>query len=428
MRKSGYMKPAPIIALTALALLSSAAWPQQAPQDALNGPVAAPIPYSPAATAAAQEGGMESGGITLKLMDRLVSVDLSVNVDARHDDNIYLESSNPTADQILVLTPALRLETKRGTDTFSLRLSSAVGRYRKHTADNYANTNLNGVADFDLGTRLRTRLEVGYLDGVDPRGSTNNRISATPDHYRQTSGRGIFSYGAQGARGRLEFELGHLRRDYLNNREITATGDRAVDDLGATFNWRIGPKTTLLFQGKHGSIDYADPNSTLDSVERALLAGGTWEASAKTQGTFRIGVVNKNFDDSARASSRAITWAGAIRWSPRTYSHVDLDFTRAPTETTGGVGDFIDRTTTGVRWSHEWNSRLLTETRASYLDETYQGEQRTDKIQNYGFKAAYRMRRWLSFGGDYAYSVRHSDVNDFDYRRNVFMLFLHATL
>lgn len=320
MRKPGYLNPAPIIALVALAMLSLAAWPQQFAPETLNGAAAPSIPYSPSAAAAAQGGMAEPGGITLKLMGMLVSVELSVNVDVRHDDNIYLESSNPSADRILVLTPALRLETRQGTNTFSLSMSSAMGRYQKSTADNYSNTNVNGVADFDLGTRLRTRLEADYLDGVDPRGSTNNPISATPDHYRQTRGRGIFSYGAQGARGRVDFELGRLQRDYLNNRETTAASDRVIDDLGATFNWRIGPKTTLLFQGKHSNIDYADPTSTLGSVESALLLGGTWEASAKTSGTFRLGPVRKTFDDSARDSYTSVGWLGAVRWPPNLFA------------------------------------------------------------------------------------------------------------
>jgi polysaccharide biosynthesis protein VpsM len=358
----------------------------------------------------------------------LITVVPSIRIEARHDDNIFFASSNPIADRILVLTPALQLETLRGTNTFSLRMSSTIGRYQKSTADNYANTNVNGVADFDLGTRLRTRLEADYVDGVDPRGSNNNPISATPDHYRQTHGRGIFSYGAQGARGRLDFEIGQLRRDYLNNREITKASDRVTDDYGATFNWRVGPKTTLLVQGKQSNIDYKDPASTLGSVERALLVGGTWEASAKTQGTFRIGPVQKKFDDGARESYTSIGWLGAVRWSPRTYSHIDLNLTRAPSETTGGVGNFIDRTLTGAHWSHEWNSRFLTEALASYENDAYQGAPRTDTIQNYGIRATYKMRRWLSFGGDYAYWVRHSDDSYYDYRRNVFMLFLYATL
>lgn len=358
----------------------------------------------------------------------LITVHPSMRVDMQHNDNIYSTPNNRSGDQILVLIPALRLETRRAGNTFSLRMSTTIGRYQNNRADNYANTNLNGMADLDLGTRLRARLEGDYTDGVDPRGSTNNPLSATPDHYRQTHGRALFSYGAQGARGRLDVELGQLRREYLNNRASTAASDRVTDDFGATFNWRIGPKTTLLFQGKHSNVGYTLPGSTLDSVENAFLAGAVWEATAKTSGTFRFGMTKKDFADSARASSTVISWTGQIRWSPRSYSHVDVSLNRAPAETTGGVGNFIDRTTTGARWTHDWNNRFTTAASASYSTDAYQGVARTDNTQVYGINAAYKMRRWLSLGGDYAHTTRSSDDSNFDFKRNVFMLFVHATL
>jgi len=418
-----------MFALAGMAL-GPAALAQQPRLDSSLGSLAVPVPYSPSASAAAQEGegASQMGGINLKLMGRLVTVHPSIKLETRHDDNILLSPNNRIADQILVLTPALRLETRQGANTFALRMSTSIGRYRNSAADNYTTYNLNGTADLDLGTRLRANLSGDYVDGEDPRGSTNAAISSTPDRYRQLQGRGVFSYGARGAQGRIDFGLGHLQRDYYNNRATTAGSDRAVDDVGATLNWRLGPKTTLLLQGKHSTIGYKLSTSTLGSVENALLAGATWEATAKTRGTFKIGIVKKDFDDSARASASNITWTGDVTWSPLTYSHVNLALTRAPAETTGGVGNFIDRTNTAARWTHDWNSRFTTATTASYATDAYQGVARTDNIQNYGINASYKMRRWLNLGGDYAHGIRSSSDSNFDYQHNVFMLFLNAAL
>ncbi len=428
MRSLKPKRPIPMFALAGMTVLSSATMAQQSPRLPSPGPVAAPVPFSPSASAAAQEGASKTGGISLKLMDLLVTVHPSVKVETRYDDNIYLSPNKRTSDQILVLTPALRLETMKGANRFALRLSTTIGQYQNNSADSYTNTNLNGVGDFDLNTHLRARVEADLVDGVDPRGSTNNPLSDTPDHYRQTNGRASLSYGAKGARGRLDLELGQLRREYLNNRATTAASDRVVNDLGATFHWRIGPRTTLLIQGKHSIIDYTLPASTLGSVENALLAGAAWEATAKTKGSFKIGMTKKDFDDSARAGASAINWSGEVRWSPRTYSHVDLSLNREPGETSGGVGNYIDRTNTGARWTHQWNSRLSTEASASYATDAYQGAARTDNTQNYGFKATYKMRRWLNLGADYTHGTRSSSDNNFDYQRNAFMLFLDATL
>lgn len=428
MRKRGHLKPAPLLALAGMAALASTAWAQQPRPDAPPGPVEPALPYSPSAAAAAQSGPAQTGGIALKLMGALVTVHPSIKVDTRHDDNIYLTPNNRASDQILVLTPALSLEARQANNTFSLRLSTTLAQYQKNTTENYSSYNVGGVANLDLGERLRANLSADYLDGIDPRGSTNNPLSPTPDRYHQVQGRGVLSYGARGAKGRIDFELGQLRRNYYNNRAITAAEDRVVGDIGATFNWRIEPKTTLLLQGKHSRVDYTLATSTLGSTEDSLLAGAIWEATAKTKATFRIGMVKKNFDDPARASSTSPSWTGEVDWSPHTYSHVALSLNRAPAETTGGVGNFIDRTNTGLRWTHDWSSRFTTVTSASYATDAYQGAARTDNTQTYGINANFKMRRWLSLGGDYAHSNRRSDDRNFDYQRNVFMLFLNAAL
>jgi hypothetical protein len=307
-------------------------------------------------------------------------------------------------------------------------MSSTMGQYQSHTSDNYTNNNVSGLADLNLGTRLRAGLRADYMDGVDPRGSTNNPISATPDRYRHTQAQGIVSYGAPGAQGRIDFELGKTQHNYINNRATTAANDRSVDDLGATFYWRVGPKTSLLFQGRHSAVDYSLPASTLGSVEKLFLAGATWEATAKTTGTFKIGMVKKDFADSARGSSSALSWAGDVRWSPLTYSHLNLTLNRAPAETTGGVGNFIDRTVSSARWAHDWSNRLTSEATAAYMTDNYQGVDRTDNTQRYGLKATYKMRRWLNFGADYAHTARNSNDNNFEFKSNVFMLFVNATL
>ena len=333
MRNRQHINWMPLLALAGMAALAPEALAQQPAPGVSAGSTGPAIPYSPWAAAAAQGGASQVAGITLKLMGTLVTVHPSVNADVRHDDNIFFSPNNRTADRILVLTPALSLEARQANNSFALRMSTTIGQYQRSTADNYTNYNLNGLADLDLGTRLRAKLSANYLDGEDPRGSTNGPISSTPDRYREIQGRGIFSYGAKGAKGRIDFELGHLQRAYYNNRAVTAAEDRIVDDIGTTFNWNVGPKTTLLFQGKHTKIDYTLSDSTLGSVENALYAGGTWEATAISKAAFRIGMVRKDFDDTARTSSSTITWNGEGTWSPRTYSHVTLTLNRMPAET-----------------------------------------------------------------------------------------------
>jgi len=375
--------------------------------------------------AAASSGAQRAGGVPMGPVTAYPSIGYAL----KHDDNLFYAPTNAVSDTIQVLTPAVRFEAKQAANTYSLVAGAALGRYNSSTADNYDDYNLNGLANLDLTTRLRANIKADYLDGHDPRGSTNNAISTTPDRYHQTYLGAIASYGARGAQGRVDFELGQLKRRYINNRLTTFASDRDNTDVGATFFWRIAPKTSLLLQGKHTEIDYQDSTSTLDSTENRLLGGLTWEATAKTTGIFKLGMVNKDFQDPTRGSTTSPSYEGAIKWSPRTYSIVDINLSKMPAETTGGVGDYIDKTITGAVWSHQWTSQITTAATASYSTDVYKGSiDRKDNLQNFGLKATYSMRRWLNFGADYSYTNRNSNDNLFDYKRNIIMLFVNATL
>ncbi|MBE0622360.1 MAG: outer membrane beta-barrel protein [Burkholderiales bacterium] len=413
MRKSEYFKSSLWIAAGS-ALLTSAAFAQQMGT------------YSPTgSTSAAQGTASEApGSIPLGPINAYPSVGLSL----KHDDNLFSTPNNTTGDTVRILTPSVRLEAKQAANTYSLTLGSTLGRYNTSTADDYTNYNVNALADLDLTARFRAKLKADYIDAQDPRGSTNNALSAVPDRYRENYLGGVVSYGAQGAQGRVDFELGGLTRRYYNNRATTFASDRDNTDTGATFYWRIAPKTSLLLQAKHTKIDYLSSASTQDSTENRLLGGVTWEATAKTTGIFKLGMVKKSFEDPAISSSTQASWEGAIKWSPRTYSTFDFNLGRAPAETTGGLGNYIDKTTTGAVWTHQWTSRVTTAATASYMTDQYKGFDRKDNTQNYGLKATYSMRRWLNFGADYGHTFRDSNDDGFDYKRNTIMLFVNATL
>ena len=396
------------------ALLSSTSFAQQA------------LPYSPTGSTAATDstGSQPAGAIPLGPINAYPSIGLSL----KHDDNLFSTPNNTKGDWSKVLTPSVRFEAKQAANTYSLTLGSTIGRYNNSTADNYTNYNANGLADLDMTARLRARLKADYTDAQDPRGSTNNPLSSEPDRYRENYLGGVVSYGAQGAKGRIDFELGHLTHHYYNNRATTYASDHDNTDVGATFYWRVAPKTSLLVQGKHTSINYLWTDSTQDSKENRLLAGVTWEATAKTTGIFKLGMARKSFDDPNVRGGTQASWEGAIRWSPRTYSTVDLNLAKTPAETTGGLGNYIDRTNTGAVWTHQWNSRVTTAATVSYLTDQYKGFDRKDNTQNYGLKATYNMRRWLNLGADYMHTLRDSSDANFDFKRNTIMLFVNASL
>ena len=355
----------------------------------------------------------------------------SVTYELQHNDNIVLQAPDSglvKSDTIQVLNPKVRVEGKQGANVYGLDLGFTSGRYSDSTADNYDDNNVAASALFNPEARVRIGLRAELLDLHDPRGSTNDPLTVEPNRYRQGTLGGIFGYGAPGAQGRLEFELGGTDKHYYNNRTTTSINDQDQRYGGVTYYWRIAPKTSLLAQVKRTNFDFTDPASPLDSTETRLLGGVTWEATAKTTGIFKIGQLKKDLKDSTRDDLTATSWEGQVTWSPLTYSKWDFSTSKATRETTGGAGNFILGTVYGARWTHAWTSQFSTSASGSHSTDDYKGIDRNDKIDSLGLKGTYQMRRWLSFGAEYRWSKRDSSVNTSDYKNNVYLLFVSATL
>jgi hypothetical protein len=219
MRKPRHLNSSLLLALAGAVAPAAFAqqWGQAAP--AASGAPAGPSDQASASSgAAAQSGAAPRSGLSLKIMDVMITAIPSIQAEWQSNDNLYSTPNNPTSDKILVLRPAVRLEARQKNNTYSVNLGATVGEYQQNKSDNYTDYNINGLADLDLGTRLRARLSADLLDGHDFRGSNNNALSATPDRFHSIAGRGVVSYGAPGAKGRIDLELGMLRREYYTNR------------------------------------------------------------------------------------------------------------------------------------------------------------------------------------------------------------------
>ena len=352
-----------------------------------------------------------------------------VNLAIGHDDNLFLRPTNAKSSSYTVLSPYVRTEIKTGPHKFDLMLRVDDGRYHSSPADNYTDYSLGGNGDLVFSGRAGLKLRAEFRHGHDARGATDAPVSTTPDQYDNTSIDGVFRYGAPGARGRLELNAGAFARRYTNNRTTTEASDRDTAALGGTFFWRVMPRTELLVQLGHSDINYKQSTSTQDSTEDRILVGVKWEATAKTSGTAKFGHQNKKFDSAARQDYSGSSWDVGVRWSPLTYSVLDFTSSKQPGESTG-VGDVVVGKLYGVTWSHAWSSRLRTQALASYREDTFTdtAPARVDDTTSFGLKVAYDFRRWLRFGAELTHTERDSTGANLNYKRNLLLFTVGATL
>jgi hypothetical protein len=243
-------------------------------------------------------------------------------------------------------------------DALVFSRDSELGRHTDSRDDDYQDYT-NNQLDVAFSRRSFFRFGFDFIRGHDPRGSTDRTISNHPDKYQLVSPNAMYAFGAPGAQGRVELYWTDGYKTYMNNRATTATGDRDTRDLGTAFYWRVMPKTYVLLDLRDTDVNYRSSASTFSSEEKRYYLGVTWDATAATSGTFKVGRLKKDFDTGGRQSYSGTGWEGQITWSPRTYSTLDFYTARTANEQTG-LGDFILSDIYGVSWNHSWTSVLTT--------------------------------------------------------------------
>ncbi|MGH1373382.1 MAG: outer membrane beta-barrel protein [Cellvibrionaceae bacterium] len=365
----------------------------------------------------------------------------AIGLDQRYDDNIFSQASDEQESWVTVLTPSVQASADLGSVELELAYQHAAGIYENSSDDNYNDNAVSAALSWELNHRNQLDLSTTYNDGHEDRGTGFSQGAGAgaidePDTFEEVTVDAQYAYGGETSRGRLVLDISNYSKEFTNHRTTTRGRDR--DDLatGATFLWRVGGKTDVLAEVKRTDIDYvSDPASTagsfdtLDSTATKYLVGVTWEATAKTQGSIKVGQEKKDFDDSDRDDFSGTSWEVGIQYSPKTYSILSLNTAREARET-NGTGSFIDAEDYGINWQHSWTDSLTSTLFYSFSEESYEDDitGREDEISGYGLRLDYNMRRWLDLGLSAVYNERDSNLDSFDYERNQVTLHLLMSL
>ena len=363
----------------------------------------------------------------------------------KSNDNIYSQRASGTvkSSNITVLAPKVKIEAKTGPHTFDATYKVEHGSYSGVSSANYTDQGLTGNATWVFSGRSGLKLTAEYLQMHEDQGSVPGTAThSNPDKYHQSSLLAVAGYGAEGAQGRLEFEAGLINKRYDNFKTDNAGNpdntkrDRDDGKLGATFYWRIMPKTQLLFQATQTRYDYIPSSfagwTTLDSTERKYLVGVTWEAAAKTTGIFKAGSTKKDFSDSTLRDFSGTSWEAIVKWSPLTYSNFEFMTSKSPGEST--IGNASLDTRYGVTWNHVWSSRLSSAASFNNTKTDYQynaggvATPQSDKINNLGLKLNYQWLRTVKLGMGYDRTDKTSNNANSEYKRNIYSIFLSAAI
>ena len=359
-----------------------------------------------------------------------------------NQDNYLYQADNPESAWLTIVNPHLNLALGNNATVLGVDLDYEAGRYSQstdvessQTDDDYDDYGIDGLLSMEFNHRNELGLRAGFKHTHEARGTGYSQGLAAinllaPDEYGEASIGAQYRFGAQTAKGRLNFSLEDWSREYTTRVQETEDQNRGELRAVGAFFWRVGGRTDVLVEYRHTDVDYDvgpligfDDGEgsgltfrSLDSKVNTLFIGTSWEATGKTVGSVRIGQAQKDFGSPIREDFSGFSWEVSANWSPKSYSKFSVVTSRAPRET-AGLGSFIVAQTFNVDWSHAWSERFESKVFYSYLDEDFRGDdsERAETLQDIGLRLDYAVYRWFDAGVSVQHSSNESSIVELEY-------------
>src|SRR5690554_3718832 len=354
----------------------------------------------------------------------------TLKVSEKYDDNFRAVEKNKKSSWITTIEPSFQLNVDRSKSAYQLKYTASSDTFHSSHKDNNVDHYFTGDAGFEFNSRNRLRLNAGYKK-IEETASADQKLQN--DKFNTKNVGGVYTFGAETARTQVEFGANYDELRYDNtkrigsdNRRLNSDKERDATALRTTVFYEVAPKTKVLLEGRYTDYDYKSFTAR-DSKNKGLLAGVTWDATAKTSGTFKIGREKKDFKKSIYSDKKTGMWEAGITWAPLTYSTFTLNTRRGFDEGEDNAST-IKSENTRLGWKHNWMERLYSEASYARSDRKYQESSRHDKRDDYGLSLTYQARRWLDVGVGYTYANNDSNVTNESYKRNIYALTVSVSL
>ncbi|WPN44519.1 MULTISPECIES: outer membrane beta-barrel protein [unclassified Pseudomonas] len=341
-----------------------------------------------------------------------------------HDDNIRELEHDVQSSMVTKLAPSFELKAEDRNSATRILWQPSRYIYHSESDASYTSQRLRADSVMEFTDRHRLKLEA---EARKYERTTSTAVDGINDKIESQRAGGIYTYGAKSADNQIDIGANYARLRYDNADGIN--DDKERDTTGFTTTWyhRIGSNTRGLLEYDHTRFDYLQSNSPRSSKSDALLGGAEWDLSARTTGKVRIGYEKKDFDESTSKNLDNPTWQVDLKWKPRTYSTFTFLARQALAEGDDGA-DAVKSTFTQVGWRHGWTERITSVAEAGFGQYKYEGQSRTDDLQDYNLAVIYKMRRWLDIELGYRYRDNDSDADNESFTRNVFQLSFNVSL
>lgn len=369
--------------------------------------------------------GTQFGGMTLNPY---------VNVEFQQDDNVLADADASVASGVILAQPKLLMSGEGSSRKIGFYYTGQYARYMDSPKDDYQDHVFGFEGQQLLGTSAHIDFAADYSQNHENRGSGYSQglgdSLAQPDLFANTRVEMNYVLGSSDSVGRFDIGVDALQHNFTTRESITETRDRNAYTGHAAFYLNLSEITSLLVEARYGQLDYAvDPtNNSLDSTEQRFFVGASWEMSALTKGSLRLGLQTKQFEEESRGVFAGLGWEADIDWSPIRFMQVNLS-SRGATEEPNGLGNYIESKGGSVSLKYELTQDFAIDLNSGLTKKDYQPLNVSEQIMSATMGADYALAKWLTVGGRFAFVSRDSEAaDDLDYQRRIVSLFVEGTL
>jgi len=292
--------------------------------------------------------------------------------------------------------------------------------YSDHSSLDHVNHKAEGLFQYNLSSGLSFDIIDIFHDREDIAG---NGIIDTLYRYKDNLLDLVATYAAPS--GKFKFELDYSNYD-INYEDLAASyRNRNDDSFGISAFYQFWPKTSLFVEYNFADIDF-DGGTSTDSIENRYYAGATWDMTANTRGTLKLGYIQKDFDAPTiedqdgfsveLQTQHNLTPKRGLQISGYRKFH-ESDFGDASTFLSTGVNVALLQ-----RFSEKWTGTFD----VSFAKNEYKGFDRADDLFGIGPAVRFEPRKWLIFDLGYNYYLNDSNITTYDYEAN--QIYFRATL
>jgi hypothetical protein len=364
-------------------------------------------------------------------------------VEEKWTDNLFITESNKKNDFITTIAPGIWLAIPGNrekllsidTNTTSaggLQLSrvkpEATRRYQAYALYSpeivlYANHSNHDHFNHNAEALFQYNLNMGLsFDIIDV---FNDREEISGDGFTDTLYRyqdnllDFISTYEPSEKLKVRFDYSNYILDY--DESINDYRNRMDNSFALYAFYKFWPKTSLFAQYSFADIEF-DTESINDSIENRYYAGINWEITAKTRGSFKLGYIDKNFDDSSVSDQDGFSFELQTQHNltPKRALQVNAFQKFQESDTAGATSFIASGINVGVRqkFTEKWSAILV----ASFEIDDYNGIDRKDNYFTIGPAVRYEPKKWLIFDLAYYYNLNDSDISFYDYTSNEVIL------